>query len=134
MKLYIKSSALILSMAFLFFTGCGDRREETDNTRNDQLYMDPKDDTLSPADTDTNTKARQDNTETGKGQTIIHEGIINVKAIDTDKDGSVYQCPMDWNVISDNSGSCPQCKMDLEKFSVAKAEDNLVKNDYKVKK
>lgn len=59
---------------------------------------------------------------------------IDVKAIDNNKDSKVFQCPMDWNVISDRPGSCPVCKMDLEEYSVAKAVDNLVKNDYEVKR
>jgi hypothetical protein len=52
---------------------------------------------------------------------------INVKAIDANKDGKVYQCPMDpdFNVISDTAGTCPKCEMKIEEVTVAKAEENL---------
>jgi hypothetical protein len=33
---------------------------------------------------------------------------------------------MDWEVISDEPGICPICKMDLEKFSVKEAQKNLI--------
>jgi len=71
-----------------------------------------------------------------KGQTnsaIIHEGMIDLMAIDKNKDGMVYQDMMDWNVISDEPGKCPLCKMTLKEVSVEQAEENLVKNDFKVK-
>ncbi len=53
--------------------------------------------------------------------------------IDENKDGMVYQDPMDWNVISDEPGKCPLCGMTLKEVSLEKAKDNLIKNNYKVK-
>lgn len=41
----------------------------------------------------------------------------NFKAMDTTKltTGQLfYQCPMDLEIISNKSGSCPKCGMDLE--------------------
>lgn len=64
---------------------------------------------------------------------IIHTGVIDVAMIDENKDGKVYQDPMDWNVISDKPGVCPICKMTLEEMTIAEAKDNLVKYGFKVK-
>ena len=57
---------------------------------------------------------------------IIHKRDVKVAALDKNNDGFVYQCPMDWEVISDEPGICPICKMDLEKFSVQEAQKNLI--------
>jgi membrane fusion protein, copper/silver efflux system len=65
--------------------------------------------------------------------TIIRDGEIDLQAIDENKDGMVYQDPMDWNVISDKPGKCPLCKMKLKEVSLEKAKGNLIKNDFKVK-
>ncbi len=64
---------------------------------------------------------------------IVREGKIDLKAIDMNKDGKVFQCPMDWNVISDAAAKCPECKMKLKEVSVKEAKKNLLENDYKVK-
>jgi hypothetical protein len=64
---------------------------------------------------------------------IVREGVIDLSAIDANKDGKVFQCPMDYNVIDDKAGICPQCKMDLEEVTIEKAKENLVKSDFKVK-
>uniref|UniRef100_A0A7V2ZL89 Heavy metal binding domain-containing protein n=1 Tax=Ignavibacterium album TaxID=591197 RepID=A0A7V2ZL89_9BACT len=66
-------------------------------------------------------------------QSIIHEGVIDLKAIDENKDGKVYQDQMCWNVISDKPGECPQCGMTLKEVSLQKAKENLIKHDFKVK-
>jgi len=57
---------------------------------------------------------------------IIHERDVKVSTLDKNKDGFVYQCPMDWEVISEVPGSCPVCKMDLEKFTIEEAQKNLI--------
>jgi Cu(I)/Ag(I) efflux system membrane fusion protein/cobalt-zinc-cadmium efflux system membrane fusion protein len=64
---------------------------------------------------------------------IVHEGMIDLMAIDKNKDGMVYQDMMDWNVISDEPGKCPLCKMTLTEVSIEQAKENLVKNNFKVK-
>ena len=64
---------------------------------------------------------------------IVREGEINLAAIDKNNDGKVFQDQMCWNVISDEAGECPQCGMKLKEVSLAKAKENLVKHDYKVK-
>ena len=50
---------------------------------------------------------------------------IDVKALDEDNDGYVYQDQMDWNVIADQEGKCPKCGMMLKKVTVEEAEKNL---------
>ena len=64
---------------------------------------------------------------------IIRKGIIDLKSIDKNKDGKVYQDQMDWNVISDEAGKCPICKMELKQVTLKKAKENLIKNGFKVK-
>ncbi|MDP4175093.1 MAG: heavy metal-binding domain-containing protein [Bacteroidota bacterium] len=68
-----------------------------------------------------------------KDQSIIRKGVIDVNAIDKNKDGKVYQDQMDWNVISDKPGTCPLCKMTLEQVTIKKAKENLKANGFKVK-
>lgn len=72
-----------------------------------------------------------------KGKTdtdsIVREGAIDLKSIDADKDGKVYQDMMDYNVVSDAPGTCPLCGMKLQEVSLEKAKTNLIKNGYKVK-
>lgn len=65
---------------------------------------------------------------------IVHEGVIDVEAIDKNKDGKLFECPMDWDVISDESGRCPLCNMKLKEFSVDDVKANLEKNGYEFKK
>ncbi len=65
---------------------------------------------------------------------IIREGMIDLKEIDENKDGKVFQDFMCWNVVSDSAGNCPKCGMKLREASLEKAKVNLVKHGYKVKK
>ncbi len=72
-------------------------------------------------------------TSDGADTTIVRKGIIDVESIDVNKDGFVYQDQMDWNVISDNAGSCPLCGMTLKKVTLQDAKENLKKNSFTVK-
>jgi Cu(I)/Ag(I) efflux system membrane fusion protein/cobalt-zinc-cadmium efflux system membrane fusion protein len=65
---------------------------------------------------------------------IVHEGVIDVEAIDKNKDGKLWECPMDWNVISDESGRCPVCNMKLKEFTIEEIKANLDKYGYEYKK
>lgn len=73
------------------------------------------------------------NSDSTEQQSIIRKGVIDLKAIDKNKDGKVYQDQMCWNVISDKPGECPQCGMTLKEVSLEKAKENLIKHDFKVK-
>lgn len=79
------------------------------------------------------TKATKDKADKNK-PSIVRTGVINVKAIDKNKDGKVFQDMMDWNVISDKPGKCPLCKMELKEVTIKEAEANLLKNGFKIKK
>jgi hypothetical protein len=62
----------------------------------------------------------------------VREEPIEVKSIDVDGDGYVYQDHMNWNVIADEEGKCPECGMFLKKVSVGEAEKNLRDNGFEV--
>ena len=78
-------------------------------------------------------KSNVNNQETKFDSSIIRTGEIDLQSLDTNKDGMVYQDPMDWNVISDKPGKCPLCKMTLEEVSIKDAKENLVQNGFEVK-
>lgn len=65
---------------------------------------------------------------------IVHKGVIDVESIDKNKDGKLWECPMDWNVISDKSGRCPLCNMKLKEFTIGEVKTNLEKNGFDYKK
>ncbi len=65
--------------------------------------------------------------------TIVHKGEIDLKAIDNNEDGKVFQDQMDWNVISDKPGKCPLCKMTLKEVTVKQAKKNLIDHGFKTK-
>ena len=58
---------------------------------------------------------------------------IDLKALDANHDGYVYQDQMDWNVIADEEGKCPQCGMVLKKVTIDEAAQNLRNNRYQIK-
>jgi hypothetical protein len=64
---------------------------------------------------------------------IVKKGVIDLKAIDVNKDGKVYQDMMDYNVISDKPGTCPLCGMTLKEVTIKKAKEILLKSGFKVK-
>jgi hypothetical protein len=66
-------------------------------------------------------------------KSIVHEGVIDLAAIDENGNGKVYQDQMCWNVISDKAGECPQCGMKLKEVSLEKAKENLEENGFEVK-
>ncbi len=79
---------------------------------------------------DAKTKNETDNSsyqmEKKEGEGIVRSRSVKVSSLDKNKDGKVFQCPMDFEVISDKPDVCPICSMDLEEFSVEEAQKNLV--------
>ena len=71
--------------------------------------------------------------DSNKTNKLVRKGEIDLKAIDKNKDGKVYQDMMDWNVISDEPGKCPLCGMTLKEVTLNKAKENLIKHGFKVK-
>jgi hypothetical protein len=65
---------------------------------------------------------------------LVREGIINVESIDINKDGKLFECPMDWNVLSDEDGRCPLCNMYLKEYTIKQIKANLDKYGYEYKK
>ena len=57
---------------------------------------------------------------------------VDVKVVDANQDGFVYQDPMDWNVIADEEGKCPKCGMFLVKVTIDEAVKNLKDNGFTV--
>lgn len=68
-----------------------------------------------------------------KQESIVRKGVIDLNAIDKNKDGKVFQDAMDWNVISDEPGTCPICGMILKEVTLDKAKQNLIEHGFKVK-
>ncbi|MCX8056653.1 MAG: efflux RND transporter periplasmic adaptor subunit, partial [Ignavibacteria bacterium] len=64
---------------------------------------------------------------------IVRKGIINLKEIDKNRDGKLWQCTMEWNVISDVNERCPICEMRLTEFSINQVKENLDKHGFKYK-
>jgi len=95
-------------------------------------------DNQTPKTLSTNTQAHENHSsqkmemKSGK-EDIVRKGVIDLKSIDKNKDGKVFQDPMDWNVISDKPGECPLCGMDLEEVTLEVAKKNLIENGFKVK-
>jgi len=74
-----------------------------------------------------------DDKEMSGSEDWIRAQPVDLKALDLNGDGYVYQDPMDWNVISDVEGKCPKCGMFLVKVTIADAAQNLKDNGYTVK-
>ena len=99
----------------------------------DSLKMNHKDMKGMHVNNDSTSNMKTDTTQNVKNS-IVREGVIDLKSIDKNHDGKVYQDMMDYNVISDKPGTCPLCGMTLKEVSLKKAEEILLKNGYKVKK
>ncbi len=69
----------------------------------------------------------------GSDEELIREGVIDLESIDKNGDGKVFQDLMDWNVISDEPGRCPECNMILQEVTLEEAKNNLLENGFKVK-
>lgn len=59
------------------------------------------------------------------GKEVIRPMDVKVASLDKNNDGKVYQCPMDWEVIADEPGNCPICKMKLVEYTIKDAQKNL---------
>ncbi len=67
----------------------------------------------------------------------MHEGehgmekssVMDMSAVDKNKDGKVYQCPMMCtDHTSDEEGRCSKCEMRLKEYSLEDAKNNLSKS------
>jgi Cu(I)/Ag(I) efflux system membrane fusion protein/cobalt-zinc-cadmium efflux system membrane fusion protein len=64
---------------------------------------------------------------------LVREGVIDVESIDVNEDGKLFECPMDWNVLSDEDGRCPVCNMYLKEFTIDEIKANLNKYGFEYK-
>lgn len=69
----------------------------------------------------------------GQKNKMVREGVIDLEAIDKNKDGKLFEDVMDWNVISDEPGTCPLCGMTLQELTIKDIKKNLKEHDYKYK-
>jgi uncharacterized membrane protein len=105
LKYSYQISILIVFVVFVGITGCS-KDNENAKTPDSQSVQ-----------TSTN--------NSDKDSTLIRPADVKVSSLDIDKDGNLYQCEMDYNVISDKPGTCPKCGMKLVKVSVLEAKKNL---------
>jgi hypothetical protein len=96
--------SVIIIAAFIGLTGCS--KESNEKMPVTQTQKQP---------------VKSDTTELS----IVRDKNVNVDSLDQNKDGYLYQCDMDYNVISDKPGTCPNCGMELKRVSVAEAKNNL---------
>jgi len=61
---------------------------------------------------------------------LIRKGIIDVKSIDKNGDGILYEDIMDWNVISDKPGTCPICGMKFREMTIEQVKKNLKEHGF----
>jgi len=71
--------------------------------------------------------------EHNHSSSIIHDGIIDVESIDKNGDGKLFECPMDWNIISDKDGRCPVCNMLLKEYTIEEVNNNLSEHGFEHK-
>ena len=115
---------ILFAATAIAFYGCGNDQHKNDQSMNEMHK--------------TNGDQMDEGQMSGKeipmlGEEVVRKGEIDVEGIDKNKDGMVYQDMMDWNVISDEPGKCPLCKMTLKEMTVKEAKENLLKNNFKVK-
>ena len=84
---------------------------------------------------DMNTNKHVKNSHAGHDHTssIVHTGISDVDSIDKNADGKLFECPMDWNIISDKDGRCPECNMFLKEYTIEETKLNLNKYGFEHK-
>jgi Cu(I)/Ag(I) efflux system membrane fusion protein/cobalt-zinc-cadmium efflux system membrane fusion protein len=111
-------SIFIISISFLVF-GCGERASDNNSKKENQL-------------TNNHSMQSTDSMDQTMHNNMIHEGKIDVQSIDVNKDDRLFECPMDWNVISDSPGRCPVCEMNLKEFSISEVKNNLVKHGHEI--
>jgi membrane fusion protein, copper/silver efflux system len=78
-------------------------------------------------------KSAPSETSSSEKDPRIRKGVIDLSTIDKNKDGKLYEDIMDWNVISDEPGTCPLCGMTLKEFTIKEVKENLTKNGFKYK-
>ena len=116
---------ILISFVLVLFAGVfALAQDKTEMKKHDMKMMDMK------MDSSMLHEMKSDST---MSESIVRKGEIDLKAIDKNGDGKVFQDMMDWNVISDVAGYCPICEMQLKEVTLEKAKENLLKHNFKVK-
>lgn len=71
--------------------------------------------------------------EYGIDSPLIRTGIIDVKSLDSNGDGKLFECPMDWNIIGDEYQRCPSCEMKMKEYTLDEIKKNLNEHGYEYK-
>ena len=113
----------------------GDDKKDSTNTH-DTMGKDDvmKEDNEMKESEHDNSSMEMDKSEMNGKENIVRKGVIDVEAIDKNHDGKVFQDAMDWNVISDEPGECPECGMTLLEYTIQEAKENLKNNGFEYKK
>ncbi len=107
--------------ALFLFSACGSNEQNQDAVPKTDTHMEQ------------GTMQSDQSTEMKSDKSWVRTEPIDVKAIDVNGDGYVWQDHMDWNVIADEEGKCPECGMYLKKTTIADAEKNLRDHNMKMK-
>ncbi len=118
----------ILFLTFVVLSAAASLAMAQDSTKSKSAQHEMKTDTVMKMDGNMK-MSKKDN----HSSPMAYKGVIDLKSIDENKDGKVYQCPMDFNVLSDKPGIDPKCGMKLKEVSLNEAKRNLTKHGYKVK-
>ncbi len=102
---------------------------QSGESETEQVKSETQDDKRDTKNENRKTKDKKYN----QSSSLMREGIIDVESIDVNKDGKLFECQMDWNVISDEPGRCPICDMKLKEVTIDKTKKNLLENNYTVK-
>lgn len=114
-KIFLVMLFFIAITPVIIFNSCGNENSSKDeHTENSDMQMG-------------NSEMNETHGNMVDSSLIRHAGFKIVSA-DENKDGKVFQCPMHHNVISDENGNCPTCKMNLEEYPVEKAQMNFDKH------
>ncbi len=98
-----------------------------------EMFNGPSDSTENKMNMKMNMKDQDSEKKEEVKSDLIRKGVIDVEAIDANKDGKLFQDVMDWNVISDKPGDCPICGMHLQEMKIDQVKKNLQKNGFKYK-
>ena len=122
----IDSESSLRSAVKLFSSDNKNRKEDNQMTDEEMTNM-------NESNSNTNLTPSTETEVHSHETSIVHEGVIDVEAIDMNGDGKVFQDPMDWNVISDKEGRCPLCGMFLKEVAIEEAKENLNNNGFEYK-
>ena len=112
-------------------TACKDKKECTKKCSSD-CKMDKKDCSTKDAKCNMTDNKMSNNTKCKTTVKNVKE-TVDLKKLDVNKDGKIFQCTMCPDQLSDAAGKCPKCKMDMKEVTLKNAKASLKKAGFKVK-